>query len=132
MVTFVIMELKDRIATIMKVNQHNASSFAQLLGVQRSSLSHILNGRNNPSVDFVAKLLNSFPNVDANWLITGVEPVKRSAEKHKEEKKSESKASNRKNSVDDNRKRIDKIVVFYTDRSFDEYEPSKKESSFPG
>ncbi len=119
------MELKDRIATVMKVNQHNASSFAKLLGVQRSSLSHILNGRNNPSIDFVAKLLKSFPNVDANWLITGLEPSKRNTAKQKEQEVSMVMDPDRQKDIAINKKRIDKIVVFYADKSFDEYEPSK-------
>jgi transcriptional regulator with XRE-family HTH domain len=109
----------------MKVNQHNASSFAQLLGVQRSSLSHILNGRNNPSVDFIAKLLKNFPNVDANWLITGVEPTKREAVSSPDRKISQARISQPESAEMVGKKRIDKIVVFYTDKSFEEYEPSQ-------
>jgi len=119
------MDLKDRIATIMKVNQHNASSFAELLGVQRSSLSHILNGRNNPSLDFIAKLLNNFPNVDANWLITGLEPTKRAATADLERKTTKAQTSEPNKNRSVGKKRIDKIVVFYTDKSFEEYEPSQ-------
>jgi transcriptional regulator with XRE-family HTH domain len=45
--------------------------FADRIGVQRSSVSHVLSGRNKPSLDFLEKLLNVFPDIDAAWLITG-------------------------------------------------------------
>jgi len=119
------MDLKERIATVMKVNQHNASSFAEQLGVQRSSLSHILNGRNNPSLDFVDKLLRKFPNVDANWLITGIDPGKKSSSQKSEIKSLSSSKVNRGVMSGSDKKRIDKIVILYTDNSFEEYEPTR-------
>ena len=125
MITFVTMELKERIATVMKVNQHNASSFADLLGVQRSSLSHILNGRNNPSLDFIAKLLKKFPNVDANWLITGIEPAKQRLQQNRDLKPKEVSNKVKGSAPGSDERRIDKIVVLYSDNSFDEYEPTK-------
>lgn len=45
--------------------------FAEIVGVQRSSVSHILSGRNNPSLDFIQKILTAFPKLNSNWLITG-------------------------------------------------------------
>jgi len=119
------MDLKERIATVMKVNQHNTSSLAELLGVQRSSLSHILNGRNNPSLDFIDKLLRNFPNVDANWLITGVDPSEKKSAQKSDIKNLSAPKRNLGTQTLSNKKRIDKIVVFYTDNSFDEYEPSR-------
>jgi transcriptional regulator with XRE-family HTH domain len=49
----------------------NPTQFADEIGVQRSSISHILSGRNNPSLDLVTKILNRFKDVDSNWLILG-------------------------------------------------------------
>lgn len=49
----------------------NASLFADKIGVQRSSISHILSGRNKPSLDFVMKVLTVFPEVDASWILSG-------------------------------------------------------------
>lgn len=46
---------------------------AEELGVQRSSISHILNGRNKPSLDFLNKLINSYPDIDIHLLISGTE-----------------------------------------------------------
>lgn len=124
-VTKVIMELKDRIATIIRVNNHTASSFADLLDVQRSSISHILNGRNKPSLDFIEKVLLHFPRVDPGWLITGKNPSPKNG--HQEsppsvEKKivplpaDELKGINKKN------KAIQKIIIFYSDLTFEVYE----------
>jgi antitoxin component HigA of HigAB toxin-antitoxin module len=48
----------------------NASAFADKIGVQRSSLSHLLSGRNKPSLDFI-KILDVFPDVDLYWMING-------------------------------------------------------------
>jgi transcriptional regulator with XRE-family HTH domain len=49
----------------------NASSFADKIGVQRSSLSHLLSGRNKPSLDFIMKILEEFPDVDLYWILKG-------------------------------------------------------------
>ena len=49
----------------------SASGCAEKTGVQRSSVSHILSGRNKPSVDFLAKIVQAFPDVNLEWLITG-------------------------------------------------------------
>lgn len=49
----------------------SASSFADKIGVQRSSLSHLLSGRNKPSLDFILKILAVFPDVDLYWILNG-------------------------------------------------------------
>ena len=49
----------------------NASSFADKIGVQRSSMSHLLSGRNKPSLDFVLKILEVFPEIDLYWILIG-------------------------------------------------------------
>ena len=48
--------MKDRIAHIMRAKNLKASDFAELLGIQPSGISHILSGRNQPSLDFVKKI----------------------------------------------------------------------------
>jgi len=49
----------------------SASEFADRIGVQRSSISHILSGRNKPSIDFLEKIKTAFPEADLNWLVSG-------------------------------------------------------------
>lgn len=55
----------------MKYYDLNASSFAEKIQVGRSSISHILSGRNKPSLDFVINIVNTFPEVDLYWLLNG-------------------------------------------------------------
>jgi len=64
-------EIVHRIQTIIKENELSASSFADRIGVQRSSISHILSGRNKPSLDFLVKIEASFEEVSFSWLLKG-------------------------------------------------------------
>ncbi len=61
----------DRIQLILKVNNLTASRFADEIGVQRSSISHILSGRNMPSLDLIQKVLKRYPEIDPDWLLNG-------------------------------------------------------------
>lgn len=61
----------SRFKKLLEELRLSPSEFADRIGVQRSSISHILGGRNKPSIDFLEKILNTFPEVDARWLITG-------------------------------------------------------------
>ena len=65
----------DRISKIIQVKKLSASRFADILGVPRSTISHILSGRNNPSLEFIQKVLSSFPEVRVAWLMRGEEPM---------------------------------------------------------
>lgn len=60
-----------RLEIILDYYSLNASSFADKIGVQRSSLSHLLSGRNKPSLDFILKILDVFPEVDLYWVLNG-------------------------------------------------------------
>lgn len=73
MFTFVNMDIKSRILEIMEKSGLTPSEFADKIEVQRSAISHITSGRNNPSLDFVIKIKTAFPEVDTEWLIFGGE-----------------------------------------------------------
>jgi len=128
------MELPERIAAIIKVNQHTAATFADAVGVQRSAISHILNGRNKPSLDLLQKILLHFPRVDAGWLITGkapagekspnAVPTARQPEIKTPDKSEKTNADFPPMVPTDSEKSIERIVVFYADRTFDTYEPN--------
>ncbi|TDD93915.1 helix-turn-helix domain-containing protein [Flavobacterium cellulosilyticum] len=60
-----------RLEIILEYYGVNASSFADNIGVQRSSLSHLLSGRNKPSLDFILKILEVYPEVDLYWILNG-------------------------------------------------------------
>lgn len=88
----------------------SASSFSDKIGVQRSSISHLLSGRNKPSLDFILKIMAAFPDTDLYWLLTGNANTNATASASKEpEIKIKDKSE------------IDKIIVFYSDGSFSEH-----------
>ena len=60
-----------RLEILLDYYSLNASSFADKIGVQRSSLSHLLSGRNKPSLDFILKILEVYPDVDLYWILNG-------------------------------------------------------------
>jgi transcriptional regulator with XRE-family HTH domain len=110
------MELIDRFKYLMKLNNLTASAFADEIGVQRSSVSHILSGRNRPSLEFIQKVLSKYPKVSADWLIAGVTSTEKMvAPDSKEEKKKEIPTP-----TPTGEKQVKKIVIFYTDNTFEE------------
>lgn len=111
------MLIQDRVKLIMKANSLTASQFADQIGIKRSNLSHVLSGRNKPSLDFLSKIISHFPNVNASWLITG---ETRNGE-FQEEKRIEMQEERNTQSVSQGE--IEKIVHYYKDGTFKEYSP---------
>jgi transcriptional regulator with XRE-family HTH domain len=114
------LHFSERLEKIMKFHGLSASGFADKIGVQRSSISHILSGRNKPSLDFIMKVLSSFENVDLYWLLIGKGnfPID-SNETQEINIKPESKPLISKLDVD--KKEIDRVVIFFKDGSFKNY-----------
>jgi len=73
LVTFVIKDfaMKERLIQLLDLEQLSPSKFADIIGVQRSSISHVISGRNKPSFDFLQKTLKAFPGLNASWLMLG-------------------------------------------------------------
>jgi len=96
--------MHTRLKNWMESEGLKSSQLADNIGVNRATISHILSGRNKPSIDFFQKLLSAYSNLNANWLITGIGymQTKKEAKTVKSSKK------------------IGKVVVFYDDNSFDE------------
>lgn len=69
----------DRINLIMRAKNITASQFADEINIQRSGMSHIMSGRNKPSLDFVMRVLNRYPEIDTNWLLFGKGEMYKSA-----------------------------------------------------
>lgn len=63
--------MKDRLLKFLNKEQLSSARFAEIIGVQPSSISHILSGRNKPGFDFIQKILINFPSLNADWLIMG-------------------------------------------------------------
>ncbi|MBL1231140.1 MAG: transcriptional regulator [Flavobacteriales bacterium] len=119
------MNITERLQYIMKLNNLSASAFADKIEVQRSSISHILSGRNKPSLEFIQKVLAAFPKVSSDWLLTGNTATNESIPTNQVEiapnstyHPSSSPTSSNKNESD---KKIQKIVVFYSDNTFEEF-----------
>ena len=96
--------MHSRLKYWMESEALKSSELADIIGVNRATISHILSGRNKPSIDFLQKLLNNYPELNVNWLITGIGFM--------QTKKQENQVLVT--------KKIGKVVVFYDDNSFDE------------
>ena len=96
----------QRLKNWMEMEGLKSSVLADTIGVNRATISHILSGRNKPSIDFLEKLLHTYPDINANWLITGIGFIQNKPEQNK----------------DLVSKKIGKVVVFYDDNSFEEVE----------
>ncbi|NQV77198.1 MAG: helix-turn-helix transcriptional regulator, partial [Lutibacter sp.] len=120
-----------RLKIIIDYYETSAAALAEKIQVQRSSISHILSGRNKPSLDFVLKILKAFPEVELYWLLNGVgkfpkqsmklEPVPTlfsESEQLKPIKETLKIVTAEKAEV-----AIERIVVFYTDGTFKNYNP---------
>lgn len=111
----------------------NASAFADKIGIQRSSMSHLLSGRNKPRLDFVMKILEVFPEIDLYWILTGKgnflennnetsAAFTQSSEFNGEEKKeSENSLAIQNLNLNFEDKEIEKIVLFYKNGTFKTY-----------
>ncbi len=120
-------DFTKRIEKIMGFYELSATSFADKIQVGRSSISHIISGRNKPSLDFVMKIVQTFPEVELYWLLNGkgnfppVEERKISENENApsspilEEKVIPKKIKSQQH------KEIEKVIVFYTDGTFDAY-----------
>lgn len=69
--------MKEKLDFLLRSKSLTATSFARLLEIQPSSVSHILSGRNKPSFDMVVKLLKAFPDINPDWLLLDDERVYR-------------------------------------------------------
>jgi len=63
--------MNKRLQTLLEIEHLSPSQLADTLGIQRGGISHLLSGRNKPSFDFLQKVLYKFPDISAEWLITG-------------------------------------------------------------
>jgi transcriptional regulator with XRE-family HTH domain len=63
--------MKERILEFLKAENKSSAQFAEEIGVQPSGISHIVSGRNNPSLDFVLKMLDRYKYLSVDWLLFG-------------------------------------------------------------
>ncbi|HNV81052.1 MAG: helix-turn-helix transcriptional regulator [Tenuifilaceae bacterium] len=133
--------MKERLQIIVETEKLSYAKFAEMIGVQRSSISHFLSGRNKPSFDVIHSILSKFPHISPDWFILGIGNMYReypekpskpeehtlfppnpkvnddsfTKEKfHSKEEKNEELVKKR---------GIEKIVFFFNDSTFAEYRP---------
>jgi transcriptional regulator with XRE-family HTH domain len=138
--------MKERILEFLKAENKTSAQLAEEIGVQPSGISHILSGRNNPSLDFVLKMLEKYNFISTDWLLFGKgnmykEPGMQSLfdesidfghqpsvnQDDNENKliEKEIQAASREIRMAD-MKNVEKIVLFYDDKSFREYHPGNE------
>lgn len=123
----------ERLRKIMDYYQISASVFADRIQVPRSSISHLLSGRNKPSLDFVLKVVKEYDEVELYWLLNGkgefpntgdfsptIDPIKTQSNPLAKPDPAPRKQSAM---TEDNVKNIERIVIFYEDGSFKAYKP---------
>lgn len=125
-------DIIPRIQTIMDHYGLTVSAFADQIGVQRSSVSHLLNGRNKPSLDFVMKLADTYPEVNLYWLLKGVGEFPSSikgGEIKKEitvpEKIKSTQVQTNPMVEDKDTPQPTKVIVFYADGTFESFRAKK-------
>lgn len=136
--------MKERILKVMETEGYSQAQFAAEIGIQRAAMSHIISGRNNPSLDVLLKILRRFPSVSTDWLLFGNGPMTKSAQPAEPAENTtvptdsnvafaDNIASSlvhqekeRVVTVEKPAKTISKIMVFYTDNTFDTYTLEKK------
>ena len=130
-------EIVKRITQILEEQQLSYSAFADTIGVQRSSISHVLSGRNKPSLEFILKTVRAFPAYSTDWLLFGKEsetPVGYPSPIDKEQptgvqemaftdNPTSEQSPTAPTSTPKSQAEIDKIVLLYKDGRFTEYIP---------
>lgn len=123
-------EFAKRLKIIIDYYEISAAILAEKIEVQRSSISHILSGRNKPSLEFVLKVLKVFPEVELYWLLNGVGEFPSNGNSIKENSPASIPKSS--NSIKEDipiaienkaTNDIERIVVFYKDGTFKNYIP---------
>ena len=117
-----ITKFNSRLEKIINYYELSASAFSEKISVQRSSISHIISGRNKPSLDFIDKVIRAYPEIDLIWLLSGVGkfPLNTTQPQTSTEHLI-SKSPSLVNVKNTRSEIIDRIVIFYQDGSFENY-----------
>ena len=101
--------MQSRIQNIIDYYNLSMLSFSKELGVNRSTISHILSGRNKPSIDVLQKILKRYSSISPEWLLLGNGPMLKNN-------------FNSNLKLEDKTQEISKILVFYSNNTFKEYQ----------
>ncbi len=137
--------MKDRIKLLMEKEKLSPKVFADMVGIQPSAISHILSGRNKPSMDVVQKILNTFRTVSTDWMLLGFGPMYRNQKVlqgtlFEEESENVSNIQSSKiqniqelgnfvpqkteiqiNKSNLEEKKVERIIIYFSDNTFEEF-----------
>lgn len=122
-------EFSERLKLVLEYYHLSATAFAEKIGVQRSSISHLLSGRNKPSLDFVLKILKTFPDIELYWLMNGDGHFPAKTENAQNENvpnlfsEEKPEVHINKENKSSQQKEIERIVICYKDGTFSSYTP---------
>lgn len=138
--------MRDRIIEFLRIENKSAAQLAEEIGVQPSGISHIISGRNRPSLDFVLKMLEKYSFLSTEWLLFGRGNMYNDGQSIKEVFETDMERENLKQDENDpiqieltanksdeiqelspgkkEKTVLTRIVLFYDDKSFQEYFPA--------
>ena len=124
-----IADFTKRLQIILDYYGVSATAFSEEINFNRSTISHLLSGRNKPSLEFVMKVLQKYPEVELYWLLNGKgefpsekKPTSPPISDGQNNTTKETLATVLEKSSQNSNKTIDRIVIFYKDGSFKAYE----------
>lgn len=129
-------EFTIRLKELLEYFNESASGFSEKIEVQRSNISHIMSGRNKPSLDFILKILKAYPDINLYWLLNGKGnmiknlPNNREAPTLFENNENQKLIDGNLNALNDatsGDSKIERIVVFFSDGTFKNYICNKNE-----
>ena len=121
-------DFAKRLQKILDYYGVSATAFSEEISFNRSTISHLLSGRNKPSLEFVMKVLQKYPEIELYWLLNGkgnfpsedksaIPPIPQ-VEKYTPD---DNNPKFSEKSIQNSDKSIDRIVIFYKDGSFKAY-----------
>ena len=109
----------NRIKKIISDNNLSNSEFAEKIGIPKSSVSHLLSERNNPSLDVIIKISEIFEDISTDYLIFGYESNKEIASEPLNNLFDNIKESS-KDIVKDSNNTIKSIILIYENNKFEQ------------
>ena len=115
----------SRIKKIIEENNLSNSEFAEKIGIPKSSVTHLLSERNNPSLDIIIKISEAFEDISTDYLIFGLENQAESTVQDPNTLFSELEDSISEDSVKDSNNRVKSIILIYENNKFEQIDNLK-------
>ena len=114
-----------RIKKIIADNNLTNSEFAEKIGIQKSSVTHLLSERNNPSLDIIVKISEAFEDISLDYLIFGQESVRKSTSEPPSTLFNDLKEDTLEDSVKNSNNNIKSIILIYENNKFEQIDKIK-------